>query len=679
MDDGTKQYVDMSALIKEYSFNDSGTVAFTEVSGAVSAIVKDGSITEEKLQPNFLADVRVEVAKAESASTSANTSKDTALTNANLSKSYAVGGTGIRQGEDTDNAKYYSEKAKEAAEQAEGGESVTTNDKDNPLTLETSKGRIIDFKADGYTEVADEKIKSLGDLGLVDLGSLDWRYNSAEDGKIFYATDLVGKINGADFVCDIYTNSGYTAYVNMADMSAQLRTNSIVVKNLSYTDATSFKNAMKGVLLAYETEKGFANKYGLPIVSKSKNLLDIPNQTITSRNYIDAKPIELSIGVYTFSYNAELVSGGLSWALKDKDKVNIVSGYASNEVHQVINLTREAKYITIYASGSCNISNVQLEKGNTATEYQPYAKSTSIIPLDEPLFDGDVIYKYADGTGKIVKKMTQVDLGSLVWNNSISSDLFERQLLDIKPNTDNFLSVMYLSLGGKIGAGDVGKITNMSMGLGGTYLRIRNNSYTDPTAFKTAMQGVKLVYELAETQEIPLTAEQILAFEKVKTFEGVTILSVPFDTPIEVTAFANSKDGEVVSAIGDKGIVYSTHERVIGTWLDGRTLYQKTYTLNNVSTNVFDWTTLLTIDEADSIISTDGFIIRPLTQERIKINTTYMSINTLGNIVRYYTENLRSWSSLDWVITVQYTKPTNASRMILEMSTNDIGTELEDM
>lgn len=124
-------------------------------------------------------------------------------------------------------------------------------------------------------------------------------------------------------------------------------------------------------------------------------------------------------------------------------------------------------------------------------------------------------------------------------------------------------------------------------------------------------------------------------------------------------------NGQKADAISGGDIIYSTQEREIGTWLDGRRLYQKTYTLNNVSTNVFDWTTLLTIDEADSIISTDGFIIRPLTQERIKINTTYMSINTLGNIIRYYTENLRSWSSLDWVITVQYTKPTNASRMIL--------------
>lgn len=39
-----------------------------------------------------------------------------AETSANLSESYAIGGTGTREGEDTDNAKYYSEKAKESAD-----------------------------------------------------------------------------------------------------------------------------------------------------------------------------------------------------------------------------------------------------------------------------------------------------------------------------------------------------------------------------------------------------------------------------------------------------------------------------------------------------------------------------------------------------------------------------------
>ena len=65
--DGTKQYIDLSALITQYEFLDSDTVAFyIDKKGKVSAIVKEGSIEEKHLEPNYLAKIKVEVAKAES-------------------------------------------------------------------------------------------------------------------------------------------------------------------------------------------------------------------------------------------------------------------------------------------------------------------------------------------------------------------------------------------------------------------------------------------------------------------------------------------------------------------------------------------------------------------------------------------------------------------------------------
>lgn len=115
LDDGTKQYVDLSTLITEYEFADTDTIAFTiDSAGKVSAIVKDGSITEDKLQPNFLADVKVEVAKAQaSASESSVYSK--------ISKSYAIGTDGeVRENDNADNAKYYYEQAKQISQGLNG-------------------------------------------------------------------------------------------------------------------------------------------------------------------------------------------------------------------------------------------------------------------------------------------------------------------------------------------------------------------------------------------------------------------------------------------------------------------------------------------------------------------------------------------------------------------------------
>lgn len=211
--DGTKQYIDLSALITQYEFLDSDTVAFyIDKDGKVSAIVKEGSIEEKHLEPNYLAKIKVEVAKAESsqqaaakseanakasedaakasetaaktsetnakasetaaaksataaaisetnakasetsasqyaatatseaasASQSASTATDkaniatqkateiigkaeSAADSATKAQSYAVGGTGSREGEDSDNAKYYYQQAKDISEGLKGG------------------------------------------------------------------------------------------------------------------------------------------------------------------------------------------------------------------------------------------------------------------------------------------------------------------------------------------------------------------------------------------------------------------------------------------------------------------------------------------------------------------------------------------------------------------------------
>lgn len=116
LDDGTVQNVDLSSLITEYEFLDSDTIAFEITGGKVKAIIKNGSITENHLAPEYLAEIRTQVGKAETSAKSADASEKNATSSSALAKSYAVGGTGARDGEDTDNAKYYSEQAKNASD-----------------------------------------------------------------------------------------------------------------------------------------------------------------------------------------------------------------------------------------------------------------------------------------------------------------------------------------------------------------------------------------------------------------------------------------------------------------------------------------------------------------------------------------------------------------------------------
>ena len=105
--DGTKQYIDLSALITQYEFLNSDTIIFiVQTDGKIKADVLDGSITEDKLQPNYLAQIKVETAKSQ-------TYMNNAEASAVYSQSWAIGGTSTREGEDKDNSKYYSEKSKE--------------------------------------------------------------------------------------------------------------------------------------------------------------------------------------------------------------------------------------------------------------------------------------------------------------------------------------------------------------------------------------------------------------------------------------------------------------------------------------------------------------------------------------------------------------------------------------
>ena len=142
-DDGEQFTANIGAMIPILTFEDSDEIAVS-VSGegvnkTYSFSVKNGSITEEKLNPTYLGEIRTQVARAESSATSADASEKSAASSSALAKSYAVGGTGTREGEDADNARYYMEQAK-----AVSAVDIAT----------TEKAGIV--KPDGTTITADE-------------------------------------------------------------------------------------------------------------------------------------------------------------------------------------------------------------------------------------------------------------------------------------------------------------------------------------------------------------------------------------------------------------------------------------------------------------------------------------------------------------------------------------------
>lgn len=96
LSDGTTQEADLSAFIDTYTFQDSDTLAFSTAGKVISAIIKDGSVTLEKLNPEAQAVLlgytnRAEAAAAgaEAAKTEAEAARDTAKSSADTATAKA--------------------------------------------------------------------------------------------------------------------------------------------------------------------------------------------------------------------------------------------------------------------------------------------------------------------------------------------------------------------------------------------------------------------------------------------------------------------------------------------------------------------------------------------------------------------------------------------------------------
>lgn len=97
-----------------------------------------------------------------------------------------------------------------------------------------------------------QKNKAIKRIGVVDLGSLDWTYDSL--GR--FVANFVG-MAATEFVPTILNTYGYYGSAsalgnNPVNNALAYYNNKIYLYNTTYTDAASFKTAMSGVMLYYE-------------------------------------------------------------------------------------------------------------------------------------------------------------------------------------------------------------------------------------------------------------------------------------------------------------------------------------------------------------------------------------------------------------------------------------------
>lgn len=249
--DGTTYTADVGSLIKQYSFVDSSEIDFTVTVDAqtgdksVTASIKDGSITGQKLQPNYLADITTQATNASNSATSASGSATNAHADAQLAQSYAVGTGGtVRTGDATDNAKYYKEQAEQAAADAQAAAHVST------MTLSTNgigrpDGTTITVDANGVFTATSGQTFIYPDPNVLPSAS------TANDKAIYLIDDPTA--SGADICTEwvVVTTNGVKTWKQIGDTSVDLsgyatttQLNTKVNKtNLASIEATGTTNA----------------------------------------------------------------------------------------------------------------------------------------------------------------------------------------------------------------------------------------------------------------------------------------------------------------------------------------------------------------------------------------------------------------------------------------------------
>lgn len=185
---------------------------------------------------------------AAKSATSASTSAENASTNATLAESYTKGGTGKRDGEDSDNAKYYKDLAKSYAESASQGiEPATTTKiggvKPDGTTITVDQDGTIhgvggsNVSVDGTTIVKDSKDVISVNEYVGTKAQAEANLSNIPDGATVYTTDESGELSVID--TELNASSNHAIANSTVTNALNTKANKSDITNISITGTTN--------------------------------------------------------------------------------------------------------------------------------------------------------------------------------------------------------------------------------------------------------------------------------------------------------------------------------------------------------------------------------------------------------------------------------------------------------
>lgn len=242
------------------------------------------------------------------------------------------------------------------------------------------------------------------------------------------------------------------------------------------------KNLANPVLNGYYDESGFVSAYDWTACELIKCL---PNKEYTLSN----------------------ASGNLGGNIFFYDSQGSCLRYISTgKTPNTFTTPQDAGLIGLYGR---NFNNTQLEIGNQATAYEPYNPNSATYTID---LGTTVYYATIDlVTGVMTILWAIVDLGTLDWNYSTARLKFYASLAGIKSVTALHVGNLLCSQYSVTSADNLNfdEYDGYCATINGNEVQIKDLQYTGSVAFKTAMNGVQLAYELATPYTVQLTPTQV--------------------------------------------------------------------------------------------------------------------------------------------------------------------------
>ncbi len=255
--------------------------------------------------------------------------------------------------------------------------------------------------------------------------------------------------------------------------------------------------------------------------SNTNGIYDSSGGIVSNPNWIAYNDyIELSIKEIILSYTFT-TRGQFNIAQYNSSKTFISTlTYDVNSYTPFIpNLDSNCKYIRISYRSEL-MTNIMVNYGTTAKTYTSDYVAPTTIPIDlstilyngSPLFEGNSLKAVNDVKDSITpylatKKLGYMDLGSLNWTYDSEYNRFIASIGNIKivpTRTLQMLCSIYECKYNNEAFDSNWDMVIYNYGSSTTNIVIHNHNYTDATAFKTTMNGIYLVYELATPIEVSI-------------------------------------------------------------------------------------------------------------------------------------------------------------------------------